>query len=120
MAKSSSGRIVLTVLLCLVAVDLLIVSADLLREGGVALLTLGTAVATVGLCALIWFGFAWARWLLLGFLALRAIPIARAVASSFGQGEVLRPGAMLVLLVYVGAAAVLVSPLMRRDERGAA
>ena len=113
------NRLVLAILVCLVAVDVIIVSADLLREGGVDLLTLCSAFAMVGLCALVWFGIAWGRWLLLGLIVWRALFIAKVVASSFGPGEVLRPGALLVLLLYVGAAVVLVFPLARSRKRGA-
>jgi hypothetical protein len=112
------NRLVAAILVCLVAVDVIIVSGDLLREGGVGLLTLGRAIAMVGLCALVWSGIVWGRWLLLGFIAWRALLIAEVAVSSFGPGEVLRPGALLVLLLYVGAAVALVSPLARRSKRG--
>ena len=113
------SRLVLSILVCLIAVDVLIVSGDLFREGGVPLLTLGSAIAMVGLCSLIWLGVSWGRWLLLGLIAWRAFYIAKVVASSFSSGEVLRPGAMLVLLLYVGAAVVLVFPPGRTSNRGA-
>jgi hypothetical protein len=113
------NRVVRAILVCLISVDLLVVSADLLREGRVDFLTLGNAVAMVGVCALVWIGLAWGRWLLLGLIAWRAIFIGTAVVSSLGPGEVLRPGASLVLLVYAGAAVVLVFSLVRPNRRRA-
>ena len=113
------NRLVLSVLVCLVAVDVLIVFGDLFREGGVDHLTLGSAVAVIGLCALVWFGVSWGRWLLLGFIAWRVTLMGKVVASSFGPGEVLRLGALMVLLLYVGSAVVLASPIARSNRRGA-
>ena len=112
------NRLVLIVLVGLVAVDVLIVVADLLKEGGVDFLTIGSAVAVIGLCALVWVGVSWGRWLLLGFIALRVILMGKAVASSFTPGEVLRLGALMVLLFYVGSAVVLASPIARSNRQG--
>ena len=116
--RSPIHRLVLSVLVCLVAVDVLIVLADLIREGGIDFLTLGNAATVIGLCALIWFGVSWGRWLLLGFVAWRAILLGKVVASSFGSGEVLRLGALAVLLIYVCSAVVLVSPATHSKGRG--
>ena len=112
------NRLVLSILVCLVAVDVLIVFADLFREGGVDYLTLGSAVAVIGLCALVWFGVSWGRWLLLGFIAWRVILMGKVVASSFEPGGVLRPGALIVLLFCVGSAVILMSPIARSNRRG--
>jgi hypothetical protein len=97
----------------LVSVDVLIVVVDLVREGGLDLLTLGSAVAVIGLCALVRFGVSWGRWLLLGFISFRGILLGKAVVSSFGPGEILRPGALIILLLYVLAAVILLSPITR-------
>ena len=110
------NRLVILILVSLVAVDVLIVVADLVREGGLDLLTLGSAVAVIGLCALVWFGVSWGRWLLLGFLAWRVILMGKVVVSSFAPGEVLRLGALMVLLFYVVAAVVLLSPIARSTK----
>jgi hypothetical protein len=101
------NRLELFILVALVAVDLLIITADLAVEKRVDILTLASAVAVIGLCALVWSGVSWGRWLLLGFIALRIILIGKVVISSFGPGEVLRPGAMAALLLYVVSAMVL-------------
>ena len=112
------NRLVLLILLGLVAVDVLIVVADLVREGSLDLLTLGSAVAMIGLCALVWFSVSWGRWLLLVFIAWRVILMGKAVVSSFAPGEVLRLGALMVLLFYIVSAVVLASPIAR-SNRGA-
>ena len=119
MNRPPINRSVLLILVCFIAVDVLIVVADLLREGGVDFLTLGSAVAVIGLCALVWFGVSWGRWLLLGFIAWRVTFMGKVVASSFDPGEVLRPGALVVLLLYIGSAVVLASPIARSNRRGA-
>jgi hypothetical protein len=112
------NRLVLFILVGLVAVDVLIVVGDLLREGGVDLLTFGSAVAVIGLCTLVWFSVSWGRWFLLGFIALRITLLGKVVASSIDSGEVLRLGALMVLLFYVGSAVVLASPIARWNRRG--
>ena len=111
--KPPINRLVLLVLVGLVAVDVLIVIADLLKEGGLDFLTIASAVVVIGLCALVWFGVSWGRWLLLGFIAWRVTLMGNVVASSFDPGEVLRLGALMVLLFYVGSAVVLASPIAR-------
>jgi hypothetical protein len=117
--RTPINRLVLLILVGLVAVDVLIVVVDLLRERGVDFLTLGSAVAVIGLCALVWFGVSWGRWLLLGFIAWRVTLMGKVVASSFDPGEVLRLGALMVLLFYLGSAVVLASPIARSNRRGA-
>lgn len=112
------NRLLLTILVGLVAVDVLIVVGDLFREGRVDLLTLGSAVAVIGLCALIWSGVSWGRWLLLGFIGWRVTLLGKVVVASFSPGEVLRLGALIVLLFYVVSAVVLASPIAR-STRGA-
>ena len=118
MNRLKINRAVFLVLAGLVAVDLLIVATDLIREGGVDLLTLGSAVALIALCASVWFGVSWGRWLLLGFIAWRIFLLGKVAASSFDPGEVLRFGALAVLLFYVVSAAVLVSWIVRTGRRG--
>lgn len=116
MKRPPINRFVLFILVGLVTVDVLIVVTDLLRERELDSLTLGTAVAVVGLCALVWFGVPWGRWLLIGFIAWRVTLMSIAVASSFGPGEVLRLGALMVLLYYGFSAVVLASPIGRSTK----
>ena len=119
MNRPPINRLVFFILVGLVAVDVLIVVGDLLREGGVDFLTFGSAVAVIGLCTLVWFSISWGRWLLLGFIALRIALLGNVVASSFEPGEVLRLGALMVLLFYVGSAVVMASSIARSNRRGA-
>jgi hypothetical protein len=119
MSRSRIHRLVLSVLVCLVAVDALIVIGDVLREGGSDTRTLGNAVITTSLCALFWYGYTWVRWLLLGFIAWRVIYLGPAVVSSFEPGGVLRLGAFVVLVIYVFSAVVLALPVASSRGRDA-
>jgi hypothetical protein len=105
------------ILVGLVAVDVLIVVTDLIREGGLDFLTAGSVVAMLGLCAIVWSGLSWGRWLLLGFIALRAVFLGKVVVSSFAPGEVFRLGALVVLLFYIGSAAILLNGTKERAAR---
>jgi hypothetical protein len=117
MNRSPLKRSVFLVLAGLVAVDVIILVADWLREGVVHPLTLGTAVAVFVLCALVWSGLSWGRWLLLGFILLRGIQLGIAVISSFSPGEALRLGALIVLLFYIGSAVILSLSIARSGKR---
>lgn len=117
MSRPKINRWVLLILVGLVAVDVLILVTDLLREGGLDLLTSGSAVAVLGLCSAVWFGLSWGRWLLLGFIALRAVLLGKVVVSSFTPGEVFRLGALAVLLFYIGTVVVLLNGTKERTAR---
>ena len=78
-----------------------------------------TVIGLLTLCALIWFGISWGRWFLLGFIAWRAIFLGKVVASSSGSEDVLRLGALAVLLIYLCSAVVLASPAGRSNSREA-
>lgn len=67
---------------------------------------------------LLWRGMVWARWPLVVILCVRLVALGRALAATEAPADVVRVGALAVLVVYAGAGLVLASPLVRDVSAG--
>jgi hypothetical protein len=101
------------------AIEILILLTDAARGEPLGTATLAGA-GLAALCCLALAGITWAQRVLVAALCVRAIPLSVAVASSFGPGEVFRPGALCLFAFYVGAVLVLASPIGQATSRAGA
>ena len=109
--------LVRSVVVGLVTVDGLVFVGDAFRGEAAMLAQACSAVAIIGMSAPLWYGIKWARWGMIGVVVWRIAILGGAIVSLFGEGGLVRAGALGALAFYLAAAVFLASPMAGRAAR---